>query len=76
MIKLQEKLKQLYKLAWNQKRVLFYYFPDKTPDLFIIAYLESQHDHNQVTEVIRRCVPVYKKDLQYPLQHGDQFFSF
>ncbi|CUB53895.1 hypothetical protein BN2127_JRS10_02508 [Bacillus subtilis] len=72
----KKKLNQLYTLAWNQKRVLFYYFPDTTPDLFMITYLESQKYHNQVTEVIGRCIPVYKKDLQYPLQHVNQFFSF
>ncbi|PEP84864.1 hypothetical protein [Bacillus toyonensis] len=72
----RKKLKKLYKLAWNQKRVLFYYFPDKTPDLFIITYLESQNDHNQVTEVIGRCMPVYKKDVLSPLEHLDQFLSF
>ncbi|PEA06303.1 hypothetical protein [Bacillus cereus] len=70
------KFKQLYTLAWNQKRVLFYYFPDKNPDVFIITYLEPQSYHNQVTEVIGRCMPVYKKDLQYPLRYFDQFLSF
>ncbi|AOM14215.1 hypothetical protein [Bacillus thuringiensis] len=70
------KLKQLYTLAWNQKKVLFYYFPCKNPDIFMITYLEPQHDDNQVTKVIGRCMPVYKKDLQCPLRHVDQFLSF
>ncbi|KXY83970.1 hypothetical protein MKY89_29155 [Bacillus sp. FSL W7-1294] len=72
----RKKLKQLYTLAWNQKKVLFYYFPDKNPDVFIITYLEPQNDHNQVTKVIGHCMPIYKKNLQYPLQHVDQFLSF
>ncbi|PEQ47971.1 hypothetical protein [Bacillus cereus] len=73
---IRKKLKHLYTLAWNQKRVLFYYFPDKTPDLFIITYLEYQNNHNQVTEVIGRCIPVYKKDISFPLGHINQFLSF
>lgn len=72
----RKKLKQLYTLAWNQKKVLYYYFPYKNPDIFIITYLEPQHDHNQVTKVIGHCMPVYKKDLQFPLRHVDQFLSF
>ncbi|MED3037958.1 hypothetical protein CBR56_28770 [Bacillus thuringiensis] len=72
----RKKLKKLYTLAWNQKRVLFYYFPDKNPEVFIMTYLESQNDHNQVKGVIGRCMPVYKKDLQYSLRHVDQFLSF
>ncbi|QDZ74529.1 hypothetical protein [Bacillus cereus] len=72
----RKKLKQLYILAWNQKKVLFYYFPYKNPDIFIITYLEPHNDHNQVTKVIGHCMPVYKKDLQYPLQHVDQFLAF
>ncbi|MED3080166.1 hypothetical protein [Bacillus wiedmannii] len=73
---IRKKLKQLYTLAWDQKRILFYYFPDRNPDIFIITYLESQNDHNQVAEVIGRCMPVYKKDLQFPLQYVDQVLSF
>ncbi|KXY81861.1 MULTISPECIES: hypothetical protein [Bacillus] len=72
----RDKLKQLYALAWNQQRVLFYYFPDKNPDIFNIVYLEPHNYYNQVKEVIGRCVPVYKKELQYPLQHADQYLSF
>ncbi|MEK4503540.1 hypothetical protein [Bacillus sp. FSL R12-0069] len=72
----RKKLKQLYTLAWNQKKVLFYYFPYQNPDIFIITYLESQNDHNRITEVIGRCMSVYKKDLQYPLLHVDQVLSF
>ncbi|MBJ8025895.1 hypothetical protein [Bacillus cereus] len=72
----RKKLKQLYTLAWNQKKVLFYYSPYKNPDIFIITYLEPQKDENQVTKVIGRCMLVYKKDLQYPLRHVDQFLSF
>lgn len=72
----RKKLKQLYTLAWDQKRILFYYFPNQNPDIFIITYLEPQHYHNQVIEVMGRCMPVYKKDLQHPLQHVDQFLAF
>lgn len=72
----RKKLKQLYTLAWNRKKVLFYYFPHKNPNIFIITYLAPKNDDNQVAEVIGRCMPVYKKDLQYPLQHVDQFLSF
>ncbi|WP_144641363.1 hypothetical protein [Bacillus cereus] len=69
-------LKQLYTLAWYQKRVLFYYFPDKTPDLFIITYLESQNDYNRGTEVMGRCMPVYKKNVPSSFGHIDQFLLF
>lgn len=72
----RDKLKQLYALAWGQKRVLFYYFPDKNPAIFIIVYLEPRNHYNQIKEVIGRCVPVYKKELQHPLLHVDQFLSF
>ena len=72
----REKLKQLYTLAWNQKKVLFYSFPNKNPDIFIITYLEPQYHNNQVIEVIGRCLPVYKKDIQLPLRHVDQFLAF
>ncbi|MBG9936170.1 hypothetical protein ABB04_07625 [Bacillus tropicus] len=72
----RKKLKQLYTLAWNQKRILFYYFPDENPDVFIITYLEPQNDHNQVTKVIGHYMPIYKKNLQYPLRQVDQFLSF
>ncbi|WP_241661633.1 hypothetical protein [Bacillus wiedmannii] len=72
----REKYKQLYMLAWNQKKVLFYYFPNENPDIFIITYLEPQYHYNQVIEVIGRCIPVYKKDIQPPLQHADQFVVF
>ncbi|MEK4614242.1 hypothetical protein [Bacillus sp. FSL K6-0067] len=72
----RDKLKQLYALAWNQQRVLFYYFPDKNPDIFNIVYLEPHNYYNQVKEVIGRCVPVYKKELQHPLRHADQYLSF
>ncbi|PEQ06932.1 hypothetical protein CN585_14035 [Bacillus toyonensis] len=72
----RDKLKQLYTLAWNQKRVLYYYFPDKNPDIFIIVYLKPHNNPNQIMEVIGRCVPVYKKKLKHPLRHADQFLSF
>ena len=73
---IREKLKQLYTLAWNQKKVLYYYFPNENPDIFIITYLRTQNNHNQVKKVIGQCMPVYKKDLQSPLRHVDQFLSF
>ncbi|EEM44709.1 hypothetical protein P4G85_06235 [Bacillus cereus] len=71
----RKKLKQLYTLAWNQKKVVFYYFPDKNPDVFIITYLESQKDYNQTTKVMGRCIAIYKRDLQYPLQHAEQVLA-
>lgn len=73
---IREKLKQLYTLAWNQKKVLFYYFPNQNPDIFIITYLEPQYHQNQVIEIIGRCIPIYKKDIQIPLQHVNQFLAF
>ncbi|PEQ57505.1 hypothetical protein [Bacillus cereus] len=72
----RKKLHQLYMLAWNQKKILFYYFPNQNPDIFIITYLEPQSHHNQVIEVIGRCIPVYTKDIQPPLRHASQFLSF
>lgn len=72
----REKLNHLYMLAWNQKKVLFYYFPNQNPDIFIITYLEPQYHYNQVIEVKGRCVLVSKKDIQLPLRHADQFLAF
>ncbi|WP_256869952.1 hypothetical protein [Bacillus sp. CDB3] len=72
----RKKFKQLYRLAWDQKSVLFYYFSDKNPDIFIIIFLKPKNYHNEVTEVIGHCMPVYQKDLQYPLRHVDQFLAF
>ncbi|MGR5996107.1 hypothetical protein ACT7C9_31930 [Bacillus cereus] len=72
----RKKLKQLYTLAWHQKGVVFYYFPDKNPNIFIITYLESQKYNNQVREVKGRCMTISKADLEFPLQHVHQFLFF
>ncbi|TJZ99917.1 hypothetical protein FA950_29395 [Bacillus thuringiensis] len=75
---LRNKLRKIYILAWNQKRVLFYYFPIQNPDVFIIIYLEPQHVHNEIIEIKGRCMPIFIKDLEgeLPLQHVNQFLAF
>ncbi|PGA93017.1 hypothetical protein COL93_26150 [Bacillus toyonensis] len=72
----RNKLKKLYTLAWDQKRVLFYYFPTQTPDIFVVTYLEPQYSYDPKMEIKGRCMPIYKKDIQDLLQHDEQFLVF
>ncbi|MBG9485875.1 hypothetical protein ABE47_32175 [Bacillus thuringiensis] len=75
---LRNKLKEFYALALNQKRVLFYYFPIKNPEVFIITYLEPKPVYKKEIEIKGRCMPIFIKELEgnASLHHVNQFLVF
>lgn len=70
------KLKTIYPLAWSGKKVIFYCFPDRNIDIFVITYLEPQYEKGKVVQVKGRCASFNKNEFQDTLQYLEEFVTF
>ncbi|PHG61811.1 hypothetical protein COI59_21655 [Bacillus toyonensis] len=70
------KLRTIYPLAWSGKKVIFYCFPDRNMDIFVVTYLEPQYARGQIVEVIGRCASFDKSKFKDTLQHLESFVTF
>ncbi|PEL95624.1 hypothetical protein CN602_28225 [Bacillus cereus] len=72
----RQKLKTIYPLAWSGKKVIFYCFPDRNADIFVITYLEPQYEKGKVVQVRGRCASFDKNEFQDTLQYLEEFVTF
>ncbi|HDR8117850.1 hypothetical protein ACO1D2_00785 [Bacillus thuringiensis] len=72
----RKKLKNIYPLAWSGKKVIFYCFPDRNVDIFVITYLEPQYEQGEVVQVRGRCASFDKNEFQDTLQYLEEFVTF
>ncbi len=70
------KLKTIYPLAWSGENVIFYCFPDRNVEIFVITYLEPQFENGKVVQVRGRCASFNKNEFQDTLQHLEEFVTF
>ncbi|MED3038502.1 hypothetical protein CBR56_28870 [Bacillus thuringiensis] len=70
------KLKTIYPLAWSGKKVIFYCFPERNVDIFVITYLEPQYKKGKVVQVRGRCASFDKNEFHDTLQHLEEFVTF
>ncbi|MDA2583459.1 hypothetical protein PDR31_28885 [Bacillus cereus] len=70
------KLKTIYPLVWSGKKAIFYCFPNRNVDIFIITYLEPQYEKGEVIQVRGRCASFNKNEFQDTLQHFEEFVTF
>lgn len=70
------KLKTIYPLAWSGENVIFYCFPDRNVEIFVITYLEPQYENGKVVQVRGRCASFNKNVFQDTLQHLEEFVTF
>ena len=68
-----QKYQQIYQLAWNGERVLFYFITNNNSNLVFLTYIEPQYQVNQIKKLKGRCVPFEKNTVQNILQHAYQF---
>ncbi|MEK4503504.1 hypothetical protein [Bacillus sp. FSL R12-0069] len=72
----RRKLKTIYSLAWSDKKVIFYHFPDDNVDKFVITHLEPQYEKGELVQVMGRCASFDKNEFQDILQYFDEFVTF
>ncbi|HHL0974186.1 TPA: hypothetical protein ACQUHP_005933, partial [Bacillus cereus] len=65
-----------YPLAWSGKKVIFYCFPDRNVDIFVITYLEPQYEQGEVVQVRGRCASFDKNEFKDTLQYLEEFVTF
>ncbi|HHL0973865.1 TPA: hypothetical protein ACQUHP_005551 [Bacillus cereus] len=70
------KLKTIYPLAWSGKKVIFYCFPDRNINIFVITYLEPQYEQGKIVQVVGRCAAFDKNASQDMLPYLEEFVTF
>ncbi|KXY84375.1 MULTISPECIES: hypothetical protein [Bacillus] len=72
----RKKLKTIYPLAWEGKKIIFYCFPISNLDILVITYLEPLYVNQQVVQVRGRCASFHKNELQDTVEQLEQFVTF